>query len=131
MSTDESRLAQLLAELCFYLIKQGDHERARVMLQGLKELRPQHPTPHILEGLFHFGRLDYPAAERSYRSGLEQEPANDLAKAFLAESLIPQRRYREAEKLLEEVIGRGADASAVALAQGLNEGLRQGLFQRA
>lgn len=130
MTANASQIPELLAEVAYYLIRKGELERAQVVLQGLKELQPQQCSPLVLEGLCHFARLDFAAAERSYRAGLEHEPENDLARAFLAESLIPQRRYREAEDLLRKVMSRKADPEAVALAQGLDNGLRQGLFQR-
>ena len=129
--SDNPQLAGLLAEVAYYLIRKGELERAQTVVQGLKELQPQQSSPLVLEGLCHFAKLDFPAAERSYRAGLEREPENDLARTFLAESLIPQRRYREAEELLRKVLSRKSDQAAVALAQGLDEGLRQGLFQRA
>jgi Flp pilus assembly protein TadD len=128
--SDNAQLAGLLAEVAYYLIRKGELEPAQAVLQGLKELQPQHSSPLVLEGICHFAKLDFAAAERSYRAGLEREPDNDLARAFLAESLIPQRRYREAEDLLRKVISRKSDQAAVALAQGLDDGLRQGLFQR-
>ena len=131
MSTNASNVAGLLAEVAYYLIRKDELERAQVVLQGLKELQPQQGSPLVLEGLCHFAKLDFAAAEKSYRAGLEREPENDLARAFLAESLIPQRRYREAEDLLRKVISRKGDPAAVTLAQSLDEGLRQGLFQRA
>ena len=129
-ANDERQLAGLLAEVAFLLIRQGELDRAQTVLAGLKELQPEHSSPHVLEGLCHFARLDFPAAERSYRASLTREPGNDLAKTFLAESLIPQRRYREAEDLLKQVLSGKRDQAAVTLAQGLDEGLRQGLFQR-
>jgi Flp pilus assembly protein TadD len=131
VTANANELAGLLAEVAYYLIRKEELERAQVVLQGLKELQPQQASPLVLEGLCHFAKLDFAAAERSYRAGLEREPANDLAKAFLAESLIPQRRYREAEDLLRKVIAGKGDPAAMTLAQSLDEGLRQGLFQRA
>jgi Tfp pilus assembly protein PilF len=131
VSGNASDVAPLLAEVAYYLIKKGEIERAQVVVQGLKELSPAGSSPHLLEGLCHFAKLDFGAAEKSYRSGLEREPDSDLTKAFLAESLIPQRRYREAEDLLRKVIAKKADPAAVSLAQGLDEALKQGLFQRA
>jgi Tfp pilus assembly protein PilF len=130
VTANHSEVAGLLAEVAYYLIRKQEIERAQVVLQGLKELQPQQCSPLVLEGLCHFAKLDFPAAEKSYRAGLDKEAENDLAKAFLAESLIAQRRYREAEDLLRKVISRKSDQAAVTLAQSLDEGLRQGLFQR-
>ena len=130
MTANAPQITELLAEVAYYLIRKGELDRAQVVLQGLKELQPRQCSPLVLEGLCHFAKLDFAAAERSYRAGLECEPENDLGRAFLAESLIAQRRYREAEDLLRKVISRKGDPAAVSLAQGLDDGLRQGLFQR-
>jgi Flp pilus assembly protein TadD len=124
-------LAELLAELGLYATKQGDFARAQVLLDGLQELRPAEPHVDILRGLLAFGREDFAASEKAYREALGKDGESDLGRAFLAEALIPQKRFREAEQLLGQVMSSERDPSAVAFARSLHEALRQGVFTRS
>lgn len=131
VSQDDRPLAELLAELGLYAMKHGQFARAQSLLDGLQELRPGDGGVDVLRGLLAFAREDFPAAEKAYREALGKNDGSDLAKAFLAESLIPQKRFREAEQLLGQVLTGEQDPSAVAFARSLHEGLRQGVFARA
>lgn len=124
-------LAELLAELGLYAIKVGDFSRAETLLAGLQELRPSDPGVDVLRGLLAFGRREIPAAEKAYREALAKDANHNLAKAFLAESLIPQKRFREAEQLLGQLLTSTEDDAAIGFARSLHEGMRQGVFTRA
>ncbi len=121
----------LLAEMVYFLVHQGMIAEARVCLDGLEELRPSHPTTHLLNGLFYFALGKYTEAEQAYRKMLAITPDDHLAKAYLAESLIAQHRWREAESLLDTIPSEPTDDPAVRFATYLREGLREGIFQRA
>jgi hypothetical protein len=69
-------------------------------------------------------------AERAYREILESQD-DDLTRAFLAESLLAQRRWDEARALLEKVVGADRQPAAVRFAKELLGGLESGVFQRA
>ncbi|HSS47886.1 MAG TPA: tetratricopeptide repeat protein, partial [Thermoanaerobaculia bacterium] len=83
---------------------------------------------HLLGGMLAFARQRFPEAERCYRRILEVAPEHDLGRAFLAESLIAQKRWREAEELLG---GVRSDSAAARFAAELATGLRLGIFQQA
>jgi predicted Zn-dependent protease len=126
--TLKDTVPRLMAELADRMTSQREFERSRVLLEGLLELRPESPYPLILMGNLEFARGDFRAAERNYRQGLGKDPSNELAKTFLAQSLLPQRRLREAEPLLSEVAESGTEPTAVAFAQSLAEAVRQGVL---
>jgi hypothetical protein len=79
---------------------------------------------HTLDGSFE-------KAEASYRSILEDDSDHVGARTFLAESLIGQKRWREAEEILEWVVASGKEDPAVTYATELKGALERGLFQRA
>ena len=126
----EKDIPALLAELSVLAMKIGADDKAKLWLEAIAELEPGHATTDLLYGLYHFSRQEFSAAERRYRMGLEKAPNDDLTRTFLAESLIPQRRYREAGELLEKVLTGGSNPDAVEFAKNLNEGLQQGYFQQ-
>lgn len=131
MSNQEDRpLAELFAELGLFAIKRGAFDRAQTLLAGLQELRPNDAGVDVLRGLLAFSRQEVQAAEKAYREALTKDADHLLAKAFLAESLIPQKRFREAEQILGQVMAGQGDASAVGFARSLHEGMRQGVFTR-
>jgi Flp pilus assembly protein TadD len=115
----------------FHLLQSGAFDKAETVVQGLAELRPAEPAAHLLAGMLAFARERFPDAEKSYRRILAIDPFNDLGRAFLAESLIAQRRWREAEALLGQVELSARDPQAARFAADLTLGLRQGIFQQA
>lgn len=125
------KIVPLMAELSYFLLKQGMFPETRVCLDGLAELRPDHPTTHLLNGMFYFALEQYPEAEKHYRRMLEQSPDDLLARAYLAEALIAQQRWREAESLLESIPDEPSSEPAVRFASYLKEALKEGIFQRA
>ena len=118
----------LLAEITAFLLQTGEIERAGEVLEALTELRGGHPTTTLLSGQVAFAAGRYNGAEKLYRQLVEDHPEHELGRAFLAESLIAQRRFREAEDLLSTV---RRDPPAVRFAEGLVEGLQSGLFQQS
>lgn len=130
MSRNHDETPALLAELTFFLLQTGELEQAARVLGALSALRGEHPTTHLLGGLLAFAAGRYGDAEGRYRRLLEDHPGHDLGRAFLAESLLAQRRWREAEELLSNVRRERRDPHAVRLAEGLAEGLRSRLFQQ-
>lgn len=126
----ESQVPRLLLELGYFCLQSELFPQAQVLIEGAQALRPQDPVPLMLMGLLYFTQNQYAEAERAYQKALGQDPDHDLTKAFLAETLIAQKRYAEAEKLLSAVVERNRDADAVTFARELLSVLRQGIFQR-
>ncbi|MEM9594633.1 MAG: tetratricopeptide repeat protein [Acidobacteriota bacterium] len=120
----------LLAELTQLLMSEGRRGEARSTLGALAALGSRDPRVDLLGGLLDFAEGRYTGAEAKYRRLLTADPEHDIARAFLAESLVAQRRWREAEGLLAEVQGADRNAAAVRFAAELSAGLGSGLFQR-
>ena len=130
MAVNEEKVSRLLAELSYFFLKQGMLLESRVCLEGLSELRPEHPTTHLLNGMFAFAIEKYAEAEKHYRRILDRRPDDADALVYLAESLIAQQRWREAENTLRRV-PKEPDGPTARFAAELLSALQQGVFQRA
>lgn len=122
-------VSTLFAEMGHLLTLRGALPQAQEVLHGLAELEPDLSICDVLRGGVEIARRDFVAAETCFRTALEKSPQDDLAKASLAEALLLQKRFREGEKLLAEVIERGSDESSIQLAKELGEAIRRGDFQ--
>lgn len=127
MSEDVS---PLLVELGYFCVQQGLTAEAQSLLRGAQVLRPKDPAPGLFLGMSHFASGGYAEAERTYRRVLETHD-DDLTRAFLAETLIAQKRWAESKTLLEEVVKQGRHAAATSFARELLAALERGIFQRA
>lgn len=131
----EQELPELFAELCLWLTGAGSVQQAREMWAGVAALLPDRSSTQWLAGQLAFAAGRYSEAELRYRQALVLKPADPTARAYLAESLIAQRRFLEARKLLDELAQertreRGDDP-ALRFASELRKGLEAGLFHRA
>lgn len=124
-------LPQLLAELTLFATHAGATERGREFWSGLAALNPDHAATRLLDGMLHTLTGNFEEAEASYRRILEDDSEHIGARTFLAESLVGQKRWREAEEILAEVVGSGTEDPAVTYAAELKGALDKGLFQRA
>jgi Flp pilus assembly protein TadD len=127
----EESLPRLLLEMGYYALKRGSLSDAHVLLKGAQALRPGDPTPAMFRGMAHFAAGEYSEAERSYRQILERHADDDLTRTFLAESLIAQKRWSDAQALLAAVIRDDRHKPAVSFARELLNGLARGILQRA
>lgn len=124
-------LPQLLAELTLFATHAGATERGREFWAGLSALNPDHAATRLLDGMLHTLSGSFEQAEASYRKILEDDAQHVGARTFLAESLIGQKRWREAEDILSGVVESGVEDPAVTYASELKGALTKGLFQRA
>lgn len=132
MSTDwNEQLPRICLEMGYLSMKMGSMPQAQTFLEAAQALRPEDPTPPMFMGMWHFAQGRYSDAERSYRQVLEQHETHDLTRAFLAEALIAQRRWAEAESILSSIVKESHDAAAIAFANELLSGLKLGVFSRA
>ena len=125
----EESAPRLLLELGYWCIRNGQAADAQVLLRGARAYRPNDPTPAMFLGMADFAAGRYPEAERAYREVLEKHD-DDLTRAFLAESLIAQKRWNEATTLLEGVVQKDRQPAATTFARELLQQLKNGLFQR-
>ena len=123
-------LPQLLGELALWANHAGNVVEARRFWAGLSELKPDHEATRLLAGLIAAKEGKFAEAERSYRALLEDEPHHIAGRTFLAESLIGQKRWREAGDLLRDVLEREGDDPALVFAEALHKDLQAGNFQR-
>ncbi len=128
MSTSTSH-ATLLAELGYLACTQAAFSDSEVLLDGLVELEPS-SSAYVLRGGLEVGRRQFQSAENFYRNAVEADPDSDVAKACLAESLLLQKRFREGERLLNQVIESGREETAVAMARALDVAVRDGSFHK-
>jgi len=127
----EENLPRLLLEMGYFALKRGSLSDAHALLKGAQALRPQDPTPNMFRGMAHFAAGDYVEAEKSYRGILEAHAQDDLTRTFLAESLIAQKRWSEAQTILAAVIKSDRHKAAAGFALELLNGLARGYLQRA
>jgi len=116
MSEDVS---PLLVELGYFCVQQGLTAEAQSLLRGAQVLRPKDPAPGLFLGMSHFASGGYAEAERTYRRVLETHD-DDLTRAFLAETLIAQKRWAESKTLLEEVVKRWGRENKLESKRGMN-----------
>ena len=127
----EESLPRLLLEMGYFALKRGSLSDAQALLRGAQALRPGDPTPAMFRGMAQFAAGEYAEAERSYRQILEKHQDDDLTRTFLAESLIAQKRWNDAQALLAAVIKDARHKAAVGFARELLNGLAHGFLQRA
>lgn len=122
---------RLLLETGYWCIRQGMIPEARSLLKGAQVLAPGSPAPSMFLGMAHFAAGEYVEAERTYREVLGRHEDDDLTRAFLGESLIAQRRWGEAQRVLKEVVERNRHPAAITFATELLTQLQRGLLQGA
>lgn len=126
----EAHLPGVLAELCLALAEEGRHTAAERIFEGLAELCPGQPATTLLEGMLACASQRYRHAERCYWKVLTAQPGHLEARAFLAESLILQRRTGEARRVLAGLARVRGDHPALAFAASLKKGFEVGLYGR-
>lgn len=83
------------------------------------------------DGLRSFAETRYGKAEGLYWQVLESSPGEASARVFLAEALIAQRLWVEAQDVLLGLMAtRGQQQGAITYAQALLHGFKVGLYQR-
>lgn len=97
-----SMLARNLLGLCYLYSDQ--HELALEQYELLTQEHPRNPTYWTNKGAAQKGLKDYSGAERSFRTAAELAPDDDTAKVGLASVLIDDKRFDQAEELLEQAI---------------------------
>lgn len=101
LTTEEIRL---LAEIGFLACGAGHTRAARLLFEGLRNLRPTQPFAYIGLAL---SRLEAGENEEAIRilreEGLRNNPDNDEVKVFLGLALATARRASESQRVLSEV----------------------------
>jgi len=107
------------------LLVSSDPEAARDALVDALHLTPETPPDTILTAQIAEAAGDTTVAEEAYRRVLQQDPNSSEATAGLAHALIAQKRYADAQPLVEAALRRdpndptlNAQLAAILNAQG-------------
>lgn len=116
-------LLERLAETGFLATEFGMDEHAERIFVQLACLKPGKPSPRIALAMVQARRGQMDMAIGALRQLLDEQPECDLARAVLGTILV-HVGDAEARELLEGVITRAADPSAVAVAESCLEQAR-------
>lgn len=95
----------LLVEAGFIAVNQADEDAAVKLFYAAELLRPENVLSKIGFGYLHLHKLELKQAVQAFESVLEQEPHNDMAKAFLGLSMgMMPNAIEKGEKLLEQTL---------------------------
>mgnify|MGYP002628715557 FL=1 len=78
-------------------------DEAAAVLKGWKSDFPADPSPHVMEGKINIVLTQWDRAEQSFRRALEIDPMINEARLQLANCLIEQLEFTEAEQQLRAV----------------------------
>lgn len=93
----------LFLEAGFIAVNQADEDSALKLFKSAELLNPSSVLPKVGVGYLHLHKLDLKKACKAFEEVLEQEPKNEMAKAFLAIALTlgPSTLTKGEEMLLE------------------------------
>lgn len=91
------------------LMRSSDPEAARDALVDALRLTPETPADTLLTAQIAEAAGDTTVAEEAYRRVLQQQPDSAEATAGLAYSLIAQKRYADAQPIVEAALRRNPD----------------------
>lgn len=93
----------LLAEAGFIAVNQADEDAALKLFRAAEVLKPKNVLPKLGFGYLHLHKLELKDAIKRFEEVLEEEPNNQMAKAFmgLCLSMMPNT-IEKGEKMLEQ-----------------------------
>ena len=95
----------LLLEAGFIAVNQADEDAATKLFKAAALLDPKNPLPKVGVGYLHLHKLELKQAIKAFEEVLDQDPTNDMAKAFLGLSMSLQPSSLEkGEKILEQTL---------------------------
>ncbi|HSX11721.1 MAG TPA: hypothetical protein VLF94_08410 [Chlamydiales bacterium] len=95
----------LLSEAGFIAVNQADEDAAMKLFRAAELLNPANILPKLGFGYLHLHKLELKQAVKAFEEVLEQDPHNDMAKAFmgLSMSMMPTS-IDKGEKILEQTL---------------------------
>jgi tetratricopeptide (TPR) repeat protein len=95
----------LLSEAGFIAVNQADEDAALKLFRAAELLNPTNVLPKLGFGYLHLHKLELKQAVKAFEEVLEQDPHNDMAKAFmgLSMSMMPNA-IDKGEKILEQTL---------------------------
>jgi type IV pilus assembly protein PilF len=103
VSKDNKERASLYLKIGTGHLAQGNYPQALTELLKAEQLDPKNPMVLNNLGLVYYLRGHLPKAETKFREAIQAEPRFSDAKNNLARTLMDQKRYPEALKLLHAV----------------------------
>lgn len=93
----------LLAEAGFIAVNQADEDAALKLFRAAEVLKPKNVLPKLGFGYLHLHKLELKDAIKYFEQVLDEEPNNQMAKAFmgLCYSMMPNT-VEKGEKMLEQ-----------------------------
>ncbi len=95
------------------LLRSSDPTGARDALVDALKLTPETPSDTLLAAEIAESAGDFEIAEQEYRQALQADPASSDAAAGLAHLLIAEKRYADAQPLVEAALRRDPDDPAL------------------
>jgi Flp pilus assembly protein TadD len=96
------------------LLRTSDPTGARDALVNALKLTPETPSDTLLAGQIAEAAGDFEIAEQEYRQALAREPDLSDASAGLAHLLIVEKRYADAQPVVEAALRRDPDNAALS-----------------
>lgn len=95
----------LLLEAGFIAVNQADEDAALKLFRAAELLEERNPLPKVGFGYLHLHKLELKQACKAFEDVLDEDPQNDMAKAFLGLSLSMQpNTVDKGEKMLEQTL---------------------------
>ena len=108
----------VMAEAGFIAINQADEDAAVKLFRAAQMLKPDNSLPKIGMGYMHFLKLELKQASKLFQEVLDDEPSNEMAKAFLGLSVaFTPNDADKGEKILEEAATKSKDPTIKTMAK--------------
>lgn len=106
-----------LAEAGFIAVNQSDEDSAMKLFKAASLISPEENLPQVGFGYLHLCKLELKKSAEIFRSLLEKDPHNDMAKTFLGLSLaLNPAELQQGEKFLTEANASAKDPNIQSLA---------------
>lgn len=108
-----------MVEAGFIAVNQADEDSAVKLFKAAALLNPDHFLPKVGFGYLHLCKLELKQAVKHFKEVLEQDPENEMCKAFLGLSLsLNPSEVAQGENLLTETEKTAKDPMIKSLASG-------------
>jgi hypothetical protein len=108
----------VFAEAGFIAINQADEDAALKLFKAAEMLEPSNHLPRIGMGYLHLCKLELKQAVKIFEAILQDEPHNEMAKAFLGISLsLNPKEVDHGEKVLTQTAKEAHDPMVKDLAK--------------
>ena len=118
----------LMIEASELLLKMGQDDKCKNLLQGVASLVPTSDVPWVLIGNYYYQKGNIKSAQKYYEKALSQKPKSALASAHIGEILMHQKRFKESIKFLDKAIDLDPRGSCTNFAKAVKQLHEKGGF---